>query len=160
MKFTAQIIVALFSLVIFSCKKSTDSNNATLINTGNTSIVPTFGYKVNGISYLADSFQTILKNCPSCNNRKIYFLAFHNGINNFRLEFLPSLGNHIASTSDVAMLCIPPQSTKWISGKKDGIVKVLNLDTLGNIIQGQFSFSDSVYTISEGNFYANKLLRQ
>ena len=109
---------------------------------------------------MADSFRTVLKNCPSCNYRKIYFWAYHNGINNFKLEFLPSLGTHAASATDVSMQCMPPQTSTWISGKNNGILKVTELDTLTDIIQGQFTFSDSVYTISEGNFYAVKIVRQ
>ncbi len=153
-------LLLLFLAIIFSCKKSNDNNDANLTNTGNSGMLPTFSYQVNGVSFIADSFQTILKTCPSCAHRKIYFRAFHNGINNFQLEFLPSLGNHVASAADVAMQYIPPQSTRWISGKNNGVVKVSEVDTLGNIIQGQFSFTDSVYTISEGSFYANRLVRQ
>jgi hypothetical protein len=154
-----RFILLAFCCSIWACKK--DSNTAGALNgTGYSGMLPTFSYKINGVTYIADSFQTILKKCQSCSNQKIYFYAFHNGVNNFQLEFLPYYNDHIISTSDACMKCIPPLSSKWISSSNVGSLKVTQLDTLNGSLQGQFSFTDSTYTISDGNFYSVKIARQ
>ena len=148
-----------FAMIIFSCKKTNDNTDGNLTNTGNSGMLPTFDYKVNGVVHFADSFHVVLKNCPSCGYRKIYFVAYNAGVNNFKMEFLPSLGNHHLSTAD-AVLQYFTVGGSWLKSQTNGSLQVNELDTLGNIISGQFAFTDSTFTISEGNFYANQLRRQ
>ena len=150
------LVLSLFSVAIFSCTK--DGISTTSTNTGNSGILPNFSYKVNGKMYESDSFHAVLKNCTSCSYRKIYIYAYRNGINNFIIEFLPSLGIHTLSHTDAVMQFLPTGGS-WLKSSNNGSLQINELDSTNNIIAGQFAFVDSTFTISLGSFYLNRMDR-
>jgi hypothetical protein len=156
MKWKLLVPLTFFSLIVVSCQK--DETSTTITNTGNSGVLPNFSYKVNGKMYESDSFHAVLKNCTSCSYRKIYIYAYRNGINNFIIEFLPSLGTHTLSHTDAVMQFLPTGGS-WRKSSNNGSLQINELDSTNNIIAGQFAFVDSTFTISSGSFYLNRMDR-